>query len=66
MIQESRRTLTRRNQLAAILALLAGSIGFVVILSYMFGAPLLGAGPILFEVLTSGIAPKLLGVGVCV
>ena len=54
------------SQLAVVLALLVASIGFVVILSYMFGAPLLGASPIMSEVLTTGIALNFLEIGVCV
>jgi hypothetical protein len=41
------------------------SMGFVVILNYMLGAPLLGASPIMSEVLTTGITLNFLGIGVC-
>jgi len=55
----------RRRQLAAILALLAASIGFVIILGYLFGAPLLYGSSIIPVALTTAIALDLLGMGVC-
>ena len=54
----------RRRQLAAILALLAASIGFVIILGYLFGAPLLYGSSIIPVALTTAIALDLLGMGV--
>ena len=55
----------RRRQLAAILALLAASIGFVIILGYLFGAPLLYGSSIIPVALTTAIALDFLGIGVC-
>jgi len=55
----------RRRQLAAILALLAASIGFVIILGYLFGAPLLYGSSIIPVALTTAIAFDFLGMGVC-
>jgi PAS domain S-box-containing protein len=55
----------RRRQLAAILALLAASIGFVIILGYLFGAPLLYGTSTIPVALTTAIALDFLGIGVC-
>jgi len=55
----------RRRQLAAILVLLAASIGFVIILGYLFGAPLLYGSSIMPVALTTAIALDFLGIGVC-
>ena len=55
----------RRRQLAAILALLAASIGFVIILGYLFGAPLLYGSSTIPVALTTAIALDFLGIGVC-
>jgi PAS domain S-box-containing protein len=56
----------RRRQLAAILGLLAASIGFMVILGYLFDEPLLYGSSIIPVALTTAIALDFLGIGLCV
>jgi PAS domain S-box-containing protein len=53
----------RRRQLAATLALLAASIGFMVILAYLFDQPLLYGSPTIPVALTTAIALDFLGIG---
>jgi len=54
----------RRRQLVAILGVAVASIGFVVVLGYLFGAPLLYGSSIIPVSLPAAIALDLLGIGV--
>jgi len=55
----------RRRQLAAIFALLAASIGFMVILGYLFDEPVLYGSSIIPVALTTATALDFLGIGLC-